>query len=472
MSEYQIVIIGGGITGLSAAYYLYKTAKEQKTSVHITLLEEQQRLGGKIWTERWNGFVMEKGPDSFLERKASAKQLALDLGLEDQLVRNRTGQAYILHKGKLHPIPEGAVMGVPTQISPFIATRLFSISGKMRASLDLFLPRQSIEGDISVGEFFRRRLGNEVVDHLIEPLLSGIYAGNLDRLSLKATFPQFAQMEEKYRSLILGMKKTRPAKKLPGEEKGQFLTLKNGLSTLVEAIGKELPPETIHLGCKIKEIQRENHRYQLSCENGHTFLADAVIVTTPFPSLQKMMPSFTHPQPVQSVPATSVATVILGFDSQDVQIPYEGTGFVVPRTENTTITACTWTNKKWPHTTPEGKILMRCYVGRSGDEAIVDEPDEIILQRVRQDLAKVMHIEKEPLFYRVTRWHRSMPQYTVGHADWVKQLEETLHHHFPGLFFAGASYHGVGIPDCIDQGKRAVEEVLQYIHTHSHTTNG
>ncbi len=465
MKKYQIAVIGGGITGLSVAYYLHKAGKEEDIPLQVTLLEEKQRLGGKIWTERWNGFVMEKGPDSFLERKTSAKQLALELGLEDQLVRNKVGQSYILHNNQLHLMPEGAVMGVPTQLTPFMYTQLFSLAGKLRASLDLLLPRQKADKDISVGEFFRKRLGNEVVDNLIEPLLSGIYAADLDQLSLKATFPHFAQMEEKHRSLILGMKKTRAPKPAQQEPKGQFLTLKNGLYTLVEAIEEQLPADSIVRGCRIIQIKKELSKYQLICEDGHKFTADFIIATTPYPALQQIIPTFKYFLPPKAIPATSVATVLMGFDEADVDLPYEGTGFVIPRNEQTTITACTWTNKKWPHTAPPGMFLMRLYVGRCGDEAIVEEPDDVILQQSLEDIKKVMKIKNKHIFYRISRWRHSMPQYTVGHVDWVNQLEEELAKNYPGLFVAGASYRGIGIPDCINQAKAAVEKVLKQIQT-------
>jgi oxygen-dependent protoporphyrinogen oxidase len=209
----HVVIAGAGMTGLSAAYYLQKTLKEKGQKWQITLLESFRPSGRKSENVGPDGFVMEQGPDSFLERKKSAFELAKDLGLEDQLVRNQTGQAYILHKDELLPIPEGAVMGVPTRIMPFVLTPLVSPAGKVRAAVDLVLPRSNVaEGeDRSVGAFFRHRLGSEVVDRIIEPLLSGIYAGDIDQMSLLSTFPQYAEMEKKYRSMILGMKSHAPA---------------------------------------------------------------------------------------------------------------------------------------------------------------------------------------------------------------------------------------------------------------------
>ncbi|EGK13895.1 protoporphyrinogen oxidase [Desmospora sp. 8437] len=464
MKRSRIAVVGGGITGLSAAFYLQREAEMHSLPLDLALIEGEERLGGKVKTERIDGFVMETGPDSFLERKTSAKQLALDLGLKEELVRNRTGQSFILHQGRLLPMPEGAVMGIPTRLTPFLKTGLFSASGKLRAAQDLILPKKKEEKDVSVGSFFRRRLGDEIVDHLIEPLLSGIYAGDLDRLSLEATFPHFAQMEQDHRSLILATMKNRPPHKTNGRPRGQFLTLKRGLESLVEAIQAKLPEETVITGNPVQRIIKEANRYLLVLRSGRVIQADAVIMAVPFPVMKHLLPTAgelpEHPNPVSP---TSVATVILGYDREALPEGLDGTGFVIPRKEETTITACTWTHKKWPHTTPEGKALIRCYVGRFGNDTIVEETDPRILDRVRSDLRKIQGIEATPTFTHITRWREAMPQYTVGHTDWLKRLEETCRHQLPGFFPVGASYGGIGIPDCIDQGKQSVQDTLHYL---------
>ncbi|OYD09655.1 protoporphyrinogen oxidase [Paludifilum halophilum] len=463
--EKRVAIVGGGITGLSAAFYLKKEAEQRGWNLSLTLIESQNRLGGKIATEQTDGFVMEKGPDSFLERKPSAKQLVTDLGLEDQLVRNQTGQAYILHHSQLIPIPEGAVMGVPTRLAPFAFTPLFSPAGKIRAAGDLVLPRSRSEEDVSVGSFFRRRLGDEVVDKLIEPLLSGIYAGNIDRLSLMATFPQYVRMEKNHRSLILGTKKTRSSSATGNRSrpKGQFLTLKRGLSHIVDALEEYLSSSSLLKGTALQHMEPLREGYRLQLDSGEEITADAVVMAVPHSVVSKALPAFDFLQRKEPLPFTSVATVIMGYDESSVFLDREGTGFVVPREEETTITACTWTHKKWPHTTPSGKVMLRCYVGRFGDEGIVDEPDDTIVNHVQKDLKKILNIQSPPEWTRVTRWRRAMPQYTVGHANWVQRLKEQTRHRLPGLFLTGASYSGVGIPDCIDQGKEAAREVLELL---------
>ncbi|MDR4434623.1 protoporphyrinogen oxidase [Bacillus tequilensis] len=462
----NVVIIGGGITGLAAAFYMEKEIKEKNLPLELTLIEASPRVGGKIQTIKKDGYIIERGPDSFLERKKSAPQLVKDLGLEHLLVNNATGQSYVLVNGTLHPMPKGAVMGIPTKIAPFVSTGLFSLSGKARAAMDFILPASKSKDDQSLGEFFRRRVGDEVVENLIEPLLSGIYAGDIDKLSLMSTFPQFYQTEQKHRSLILGMKKTRPqgsGQQLTAKKQGQFQTLSTGLQTLVEEIEKQLKLTKVYKGTKVTKISRSDTGYSLELDNGVTLDADSVIVTAPHKAAAGMLselPAISH---LKNMHSTSVANVALGFPEGAVQMEHEGTGFVISRNSDFAITACTWTNKKWPHAAPEGKTLLRAYVGKAGDESIVDLSDNDIINIVLEDLKKVMNINGEPEMTCVTRWHESMPQYHVGHKQRVKELREALASAYPGVYMTGASFEGVGIPDCIDQGKAAVSDALTYL---------
>lgn len=463
--EKNIVIVGGGITGLTAAYYLQKEMRESGESFHITLLEGSDRLGGKIHTDTTNGFVIERGPDSFLARKKSAANLAKEVGLEDQLVPNSTGKAFILNNDQLYPIPGGSVMGIPTEIAPFVSTRLFSMKGKLRAALDLVLPRRdSQDQDQSLGLFFRRRLGNEVVENLIEPLLSGIYAGNIDRLSLMSTFPQFYEVEKKHRSLILGMKKTTPAsRRSTGKKKPAFLTIKSGLQSFVKAIEDQLTDVEIRKSVKIDSVTKDDNSYKLTTMSGEQIEADAVIITTPHQQVTRMLRDYEEVAPLQDMPSTTVATVAMAFPEEAVKKSLDGTGFVVSRNADYTITACTWTHRKWQHAAPKGKVLLRCYVGRAGQEEIVHKSDEEIVQTVLNDLNQIMEIEGHPEFYRITRWHQAMPQYEVGHRNRFEEVQSGLQTKLPGVFLAGASYGGVGLPDCIDQGIEAVNLVSSYL---------
>ncbi|TYS15911.1 protoporphyrinogen oxidase [Rossellomorea vietnamensis] len=465
MEKQKVVIIGGGITGLTSAYYLQKEAEKTGRPLEIKLIEASHRLGGKIQTVTRDGFIIERGPDSFLERKTSAAKLSKEVGIDNDLVNNSTGKSYVLVNEELHAMPGGSVMGIPTQMAPFVTTGLFSMQGKARAAADFILPKSNAKGDQSLGQFFRRRLGDEVVENLIEPLLSGIYAGDIDKLSLMSTFPQFYQVEQKHRSLILGMKKTTPAPQdKSGKKKAIFLTLTKGLQSLVDAIEERLAADSVLKGVRVEKIEKQgNSRYSLVLNNGENLDADSVILTTPHPTIPAMFPQYSFFDHLKSIPATSVATVAMAFPEEAIQKDIDGTGFVVSRNSDYTITACTWTHKKWPHTTPEGKVLIRCYVGRAGDEAVVDLSDSQIEKIVLQDLNKIMNITMDPEFTIVSRWKDAMPQYTVGHKERLEAMQSTVRNELPGLFIAGSSFEGLGLPDCIDQGEKAVENVLNYL---------
>jgi protoporphyrinogen/coproporphyrinogen III oxidase len=461
-----VVIIGGGITGITTAYYLQKEIKENGLAIECKLVEATHRLGGKIQTVVKDGFVIERGPDSFLARKLSASRLVNEVGLSDQLVHNATGKSYILVKGKLYPMPGGSVMGIPTQIGPFVTTGLFSPIGKLRAAADFILPPTKAEGDISLGQFFRRRLGDEVVENLVEPLLSGIYAGDIDQLSLMATFPQFFHVEQKHGSLILGMKQSTPKpKQRHTSPKGIFQTLKTGLQSLVEEIENRLEPGSVLKGLRVEKIEKKEFDYELTLSNSEIMRADAIVVATPHQAVPAMFSQYEFFAPFNHMPATSVATVALAFPEAAIQHDIDGTGFVVSRNSDYTITACTWTHKKWPHTAPKGKVLLRCYVGRAGDEAIVEQADDEIVKVVMDDLNKIMNITASPEFSIVTRWKQAMPQYVVGHKERLEKIKEKMTEQLPGVFLAGSSYEGLGIPDCIDQGEEAVKKVLHYLQS-------
>lgn len=468
MKKQKIAVIGGGITGLSAAYLLQKEMSLGNLDAEVNLYEASNRLGGSIQTDYRDGFVIEKGPDSFLTRKRSIYELARELDLEAELVTNKTG-SYILHNNKLHKIPQGAVMGIPTQWKPFLTTGLFSVKGKMRAALDMILPRGSrSEDDVSVGSFFRRRLGHEVVDHMIEPLLSGIYAGNIDKLSLKATFPQFLEVERNHRSLILGMKESQKVKKdvppiLLGADKkpaGMFLTFRGGLQSFTDKLAAQLAEENVHLEKKLLKLEKWENGYRLSFQDGRVEYADKILLTTRHQQAYELLKDHAFISPLGRVPATSVATVALSYDTSALKSQLEGTGFLVPKSAGYTITACTWTHQKWEHTAPEGKALLRAYVGRAGDDEIVNESDENIVKAVQEDLKKIMGIQAPPLFSIVTRWHQAMPQYEVNHKAKLDQIDKELQIHFPGVQLIGASYQGIGLPDCVNQAKKAVDQIV------------
>ena len=462
----KVAIIGGGITGLASAYRLERLISEEKATVDYDLFEASDRLGGKIKTFRQDGFVIEQGPDSYLARKGSMTRLAEAVGLKDELTFNETGQAFILKGTSLEPIPKGSVMGIPTDLAAFMETKLLSPVGKARVLLDYVLPKTTHpDEDISAGAFFRKRLGDEAVDYLIEPLLSGIYAGDMNRLSLKATFPQFQQLEEAHRSLITGIKKSQSqTKATSNKQQGNFLTVKTGLESFVQAISNQLPKEKIHLNSSINKITSlHDAGYELIFDNGHVKRYDDVIVTLPPHHAGELLREYHEFAYLREMELSSAATVALAFKREDVSNPYNGTGFVVAKNSPVSITACTWTDKKWPHTAPAGYTLLRCYVGRYGHSEIVDESDEVITKTVLDDLHTIMGLDATPLFSKVTRFKEGMPQYQVGHTYKIEHLTEQLQKKFPGLHIVGAGMNGVGLPDCIDQGEACVEEIISKV---------
>jgi protoporphyrinogen/coproporphyrinogen III oxidase len=467
MTEKSVAIIGGGITGLATAYYLQKEANEKGLPISVRLIEASHRLGGVIETVKKDGFVIEKGPDSILERKKSALQLIEEVGLKDKVVSNTAGKSYILVKGKLHSIPEGSFMGIPTKISPFVFSGLFSPIGKLRAAGDFVLPKGKAQKDQSLGAFFRRRLGDEVVENLIEPLLSGIYAGDIDQLSLMSLFPNFYNIEQKHRSLVLGLNRTMPAqpKKVQKQptRKGMFISLSTGLEELVLQVEKRLHEGTVLKGVAVNKVCRETDGYSLLLSNGKVEKADCVVMAIDHNHAQKMLSDYAFMDVFKDMSSTSVANVAMAFPKSAIKQDIEGSGFVVSRNSDFRITACTWTHKKWPGSTPEDMALLRCYVGKPDDQEVVDMTDEEIIKIALTDLNKTMNISLEPLFHVVTRWKKTMPQYTVGHKERIQTVKESLSKELPGLFLAGSSFEGVGIPDCIDQGHAAVKKVLEFL---------
>jgi protoporphyrinogen/coproporphyrinogen III oxidase len=467
MEKKTVVVIGGGITGLATAFYLQKEVKEKGLPIKIRLIEASPRLGGVIQTVKKDGFIIEKGPDSILERKRSALELIKEVGLADKVVHNTAGKSYILVKGKLYSIPEGSFMGIPTKVTPFVFSGLFSPMGKARAACDFILPKGKPQSDQSLGRFFRRRLGNEVVENLIEPLLSGIYAGDIDELSLMSLFPNFYQIEQEHRSLVIGLNKTMPTppKKVQKQptRKGMFISLTTGLEELVHQVEKRLDEGTVSKGIGVERVSKDVDSYTIFLANGEVEKADSIVLAANHSQAKKILADYSFIHDLNEMSSVSVANVAMAFPNSAIQQDIDSSGFVVSRNSDFRITACTWTHKKWPNTTPEGMALLRCYVGKPDDQAVVDLTDEEIIEIALKDLNKTMNITEKPIFHVVTRWKKTMPQYNVGHKERMERVKESLNKELPGVFFAGSSFEGVGIPDCIDQGKGAVKKVLDFL---------
>lgn len=459
-----IAIVGGGITGLTAAYYVQQTINNKQLPYKVTLIEASDRLGGKIHTIQQDDFIIERGADSFLGRKQPAVRLAENLGIEDKLVRNTTGQAYVLVNDTLHPMPKGSFMGIPIDLATFFETNLLTEKAKERIKQDLVISKSNVEGDQTLGAFFRYRFGDELVENLIEPLIAGVYSSDLDEMSLLATFPNFLELEQEYGSLIKGLQATvGDRKQRTGKTPGQFFTFKDGLETFIIHLQQAIENKVDIVHNQVRSITKKNDQYRIQLKQGEQMHADVVMMATPHDVIADVFSANNAFAPLQDIPVKSVANVALAFDDSAIDGELDGTGFVVSRNSPYRITACTWTHKKWQHTTPEGKVLLRAYVGKPSDQEVVMLSDEAIIDIVLQDLEKTMGITKEPEFAKVTRWSEQMPQYTVGHREKISDVRKEVAKSLPGVFMAGSSFDGVGIPDCIGQAEEMVEEAIDYL---------
>ncbi len=479
----HIIIVGGGITGLAAAYRLTVDPHARHLGVTCTLVEQEPRLGGKLCTERIDGCLIEHGPDSFLSTKPWAADLCRALGLGDRLIGTMPGRAvFVASGGKLHPLPEGLMLGVPTRLGPMLRTGLLSPAEKFRMGWDLVLPRRRDNGDESVGEFLRRRLGDATVNRLAGPLLGGIYAGDADTLSLRATFPQLIEWETSHRSLVLAAlarRRRMPRVSGDGGPSPLFLSLAGGLGELVERLVASLGSTTVLTGRTARRIDRGDDprragpdqvapghlRYTLHLDDGRMLVADAVLLATPAYAtaglLAPLLPSVAST--LRGIPYVSTASVTLAYRREAVGHPLDGHGFVVARNEPLTIAACTWVSSKWPHRAPPDLALLRCYLGAAGNEAVVDRDNAALVGLARADLRAAMGIEAAPVFTAVARWIKAMPQYPPGHLDRLDAIDADMQA-LPGVALAGAGFRGLGIPDCIRQGTEAASRLIDALH--------
>ncbi len=457
----RVAIVGGGIAGLSAAWYLEK-ARQSGAGVEWTLFEKSDRLGGVIRTEFHDGFVLEAGPDSFLTVKPDASRLCDELGLGDQLISSNDEErkTYILVKGRLVPIPQGLEFMVPTRIWPMATTPLFSFATKLRMARELFSARPKGAEDESVGNFVRRHFGQEMVDRVAEPLLAGVYGGSEDRLSVRAVLPRFAEMERESGSLVRATLKAKArarANAKPGAKpQPLFTSLKNGMQQMVDALVIALPKAAIRLPQQNIAVRPLNDEWQIESSGG-TERFQAVLLALPAPSaattLRQAVPLLIDG--LSRIAYTSSAAVALAYDAADLP---PGHGFLVPRSEERKIMACTFVHKKFPYRAPEGKKLLRCFFSSSRLPELLQHSDEELQTIARQDLKEILGLDRQPLFARTFRWERAMAQYETGHLERVAEMENILAA-MPGLHLIGNSFHGIGVPDCIKSARLAVERI-------------
>jgi protoporphyrinogen/coproporphyrinogen III oxidase len=471
-----VVIVGGGISGLATAFSLQEQAAAAHIPIRCIVLEAGPSWGGKIVTHRIGDLVTEAGPDSFLSQKPAGLELCAKLDLSDQLINtNETGKkAFVLHAGRLHELPEGLITFVPKQLGPFLRSGLLSWAGLARMGLDVLVPRGSSQRDESLASFFRRRFGAQAFDRVLEPLMAGIYAGDAEQMSLKATFPRFFELEQQYGSIIRGMmaaKKNAPVSPSSGPRRTMFVSLRHGLGDLVTALTQRLTQQgaELHVGCQVEALRVRSHQlgrwmYDLILNDGSALSCESLVLATPAYVSADLLRPLT---PIaggllEMIPYASTGTVAMAYPTHAVKDAVEGFGFIVPRKEGRDLIAATWTSLKWPHRAPADQILIRCYVGGVGRDAILQLSDGELTAKIRAELSAICGIKAAPTYVEVNRWSKAMPQYTLGHLDRLIQLDAALSR-YGGLVVTGAGYRGVGIPDCIRDGALAAGRVIRYL---------
>jgi len=449
----DVLIVGGGISGLAAAYEL------QRRGMRVRVLDAAPRPGGVITTESFDGWVIDGGPDSVLVQKPAAVALCRELGIADRLVSTLTPRtAYILRDGRLHPIAEGSFLGFPLGFSSFARASVFSAGGKLRMACEALLPRGAGDEDESIAAFVRRRFGEEAVDYLAEPLLAGIHAGDVERLSMRALFPRLLEAERQSGSVIRAFR----ALHVKPSPHGAFVSLPGGTGELVEALVGALAPGTVTLSARVTEIRRA-HAYTVESTAG-AVEARAVILGVPAYVTASLLRAFdtTLAALADAVPYASTATVALGYRRGQVAHPMNGTGFVVPRVERNPLLAGTWVTSKWPGRAPEGHVLLRGFLGGGRDPHRLDAADDALIATAREELTALLGITGEPLLTRLFRWTRQSPQYEVGHLQRVAAIDQRLAS-IPGMFVTGSGFRAIGIPDCIADGRETAARAAAFL---------
>jgi oxygen-dependent protoporphyrinogen oxidase len=458
----RIAIVGGGISGLAAAYRL-EELRRSGADLEYILYESSARFGGVLRTEQIDGCIVEAGPDSFLTEKPWAAELCRAVGLDDQLIgSNDAGRkTYILNRGRLVEMPDGLMFMVPTKILPTGFSKLFSLKTKLRMTQELFLPPRAAEQDESVASFVERHYGAEMVDRLADPLLSGIYGGEAANLSVRAVLPRFAEMERTHGSLGRAMMAARKKNSRVTGKPPQpiFTSLKNGMQQLPDEVVERLTPASLMKNAPVDAIQFEPGNWVVSAGmNSDTF--DAVIIALPAPAAANL---FRLASPGLSIELAGIAytssiTVAMGYDRAVRQSLPPGFGFLVPRSEQRKLLAATFVHNKFPHRAPDDRALLRCFFAAANAESIWQLSDDQIVAIVRTELQQILGLRAEPIFTRVFKWKSAMAQYGVGHLERLERIEH-LRQQLPGLALAGNAYRGIGVPDCVRSGRNAAELV-------------
>jgi len=465
----RIAVVGGGIAGLAAAHRVTEIAREKNSALEILLFEARERVGGVVATERVDGFVVEAGPDSFISAKPWVLALCERLGLREHLISTNPSRQTVLvvRNGRAVPLPEGFLLIAPTRFFPFMTTPLFSLGGKLRMAAEYFMPRGGANEDESLASFVTRRFGREALDRVVQPLIGGIYAADPEKLSLAATMPRFLEMEQARGSVIKGMlreKRQSPAQRAEsGARWSLFLSLAGGMQELVDAIAARLPEGCVRTHTRVTDVSWDaaSQTWTIVADGGAVDVGGVIMAAPAYAAgglIRRVAPEIARE--LDGIPYTSTATVSLAYRQADIPRELGGFGMIVPAIEKRKILACTFSSVKYAGRAPAGSVLLRAFTGGALQPEFFDQDDASMEKNARSELSELLGIAAEPVFTRVHRHPRAMPQYPVGHLASMRRIEQELEK-LPSLRLAGNAYYGVGIADCVHSGEKAAEAVAK-----------
>lgn len=483
---FRVAIVGGGLTGLAAAHRWSELATAQQVPVEVTLFEASSRLGGLVGTVEQDGYLIDTGADSFITNKPGALELCQRLGLTERLQRTepRYRGALVLSRGKPVPVPEGFQLLSPSALWPVMTSPILSSWGKLRLACEYFIPARQGGGDETLASFVRRRFGSEALDRLVQPLVGGIYTSDPERLSLAATLPRFLEMERQHGSLIRAARK--PAADARSEDRtsggaryGLFVGLRGGISELVDTLAERVRQHcSMRLQIRVKDISscvpeapgtsevqaRPQYRLRLVDDTEELFDAVQVCTSTYVAAglLRQLAPELATA--LEEIEYASSAIVVTGHRLQDVAHPLNSFGLVIPHREKRKILAVSFSSRKFPNRAPEGKVLLRTFVGGAMQPELYNLSDDALLQTVHEELRDTLGVSGTSELNRIVRYPRAMPQYTLGHLERVAHIE-TLTAKLPGLELSGNAFRGVGVPDAIFSGEQAAERLFAEFRT-------
>ena len=453
----KVVIVGGGMSGLATAHFIHRSLGE---GVQITLVEAEPQLGGKVATQEFGGHLVDTGPDALLMRVPAMATLLKDLGFNDQLVAPASLGAHVWSRGRLRRLPTGTLFGVPDRLVPLVKSQLLSPMGLARAALDLVLPRnRSLSDDPSIADLVAPRLGAQVFDRLVEPLLGGVHAGRAAELSARSTVPEIAALARKNRSLYLGLRRLRHHA-APSSGGPVLITLAGGLVRLIEALAAQLGKADVRLNTTVSLVARDGAAYRVDLADGQSIAADAVVLATPAFVSSRLLTDVAPDVAtvLDEIPYVDVATIWLAYPPSAMGRPLDGTGFLIPPEEGKLLVGCTWSSAKWPHLHDDNLVLIRCMVGRRGDTRWLSMDDQALVSGVHDELVESMGLTAGPIHQSIQRWPNGMPQYVVGHQNRLDAMKASLSR-LPGLYLTGAAFRGVGLASCVADAERTAKEV-------------